>query len=68
MNEFGLCFGKNVWRVVDIVVIKLDLVEDLNDQYLDIFFELVIEIDIKVDFQEVCNFLGYYYEKIEDLI
>lgn len=67
-NELGLRFGKNAWRAADIAVIKSDLVEDLNDQYLDVPPELVIGIDTKADLQEVRNPLGYYHEKTEDLI
>ena len=67
-NELGLRFGKNAWRAADIAVIKSELVEDLNDQYLDVPPELVIEIDTKADLQEVRNPLGYYHEKTEDLI
>jgi len=67
-NELGLRFGKNAWRAADIAVIKSDLVEDLNDQYLEVPPELVIEIDTKADLQEVRNPLGYYHEKTEDLI
>ena len=40
----------------------------LNDQYLDVPPELVIEIDTKADLREVRNPLGYYHEKTEDLI
>ena len=67
-NELGLRFGKNAWRAADIAVIKSDLVEDLNDQYLDVPPELVIEIDTKADLREVRNPLGYYHEKTKDLL
>lgn len=66
INEVGLQFFKKLWRVVDIVVVKVGLVEKLDDKYLEVLFEFVIEIDIKVVLYDIENLLGYYQEKMEE--
>jgi Uma2 family endonuclease len=67
-NELGLQFSAKSWRAADIAVIKEEKVPEINDKYLDVAPELVIEIDTKADLSEVRNPLGYYQEKTEELI
>ncbi|MEM1321446.1 MAG: Uma2 family endonuclease [Bacteroidota bacterium] len=67
-NELGLQFSKKSWRAADIAVIKADRVKELDNKYLKVPPELVIEIDTKAELSEVQNPLGYYQEKTEDLI
>lgn len=67
-NELGLQFSTKSWRAADIAVIKEEKVLEINNKYLDVAPELVIEIDTKADLSEVRNPLGYYQEKTEELI
>ena len=67
-NEIGLQFSKKSWRAADIAVIKSNKVKELDNKYLDVAPELVIEIDTKADLNEIQNPLGYYQEKTDELI
>lgn len=67
-NEIGIQFSKKSWRSADIAVVKADKVLELNDKYLDVAPEIVIEIDTKADLAEIKNPLGYYQEKTDELI
>ena len=67
-NELGLQFSKNSWRAADIAVIKSDLVENLDNKYLAVAPELVIEIDTKAELNGIKNPLGYYQEKTDELL
>lgn len=46
-NELGLQFSKGSWRAADIAMIKANKVKQLDDKYLNVAPELVIEIDTK---------------------
>lgn len=67
-NELGLQFSTKSWRAADIAVIKLDLVENLDNKYLAAPPELVIEIDTKAELNDISNPLGYYQEKTDELL
>jgi Uma2 family endonuclease len=67
-NEVGLQFSKKSWRAADIAVVKAGLVEKLDDKYLEVPPELVIEIDTKAALHDIENPLGYYQEKTEELL
>ncbi len=67
-NELGIQFSKNSWRAADIAVVKSKLVEELDNKYLTIPPEIVIEIDTKAELKEVKNPLGYYQEKTQELL
>ncbi|MEN0006405.1 MAG: Uma2 family endonuclease [Bacteroidota bacterium] len=67
-NELGLQFSKKSWRATDIAVIKSDKVDDLDNKYLSVAPEIVIEIDAKAELNELKNPLGYYQEKTEELL
>jgi Uma2 family endonuclease len=67
-NELGLQFSKSSWRAADIAVIKSDLIDTLDNKYLDVPPNLVIEIDTRAELLEVNNPLGYYQEKTDDLL
>lgn len=67
-NEVGLQFSKKSWRAADIAVVKKGSIKKLDNKYLNIPPEYVIEIDTKADLSEVNNALGYYQEKTEELI
>lgn len=67
-NELGIQFAHKAWRAADIAVIKKSMVTSLDQKYLDIPPEYVIEIDTKADLSEIDNPLGYYQEKTKELI
>ena len=67
-NELGLQFSKGSWRAAEIAVIKASKVKQLDDKYLHVAPELVIEIDTKADLSEIKNPLGYYQEKTDELL
>jgi len=67
-NEIGLQFSKKSWRAADIAVIKSDQVKALDNKYLEVAPELVIEIDSKAELNEIKNPLSYYHEKTDELL
>lgn len=67
-NELGLQFSKKSWRAADIAVIKSALVKDIDNKYLNVAPELVIEIDTKAELIDIQNPLGYYQEKTDELL
>lgn len=67
-NEIGLQFSKKSWRAADIAVIKSNKVKDLDNKYLEVAPEIVIEIDTKAELHEIEKPLGYYQEKTDELI
>lgn len=69
-NEIGLKFAKKSWRAADLAIyekIKLKNVP-LDNKYLEIAPEIVIEIDTKANLEEIKNPLGYYQEKTDQLL
>jgi len=67
-NEIGIQFSKKSWRAADIAMIKSEKVKNLDNKYLAVAPELVIEIDTKAELHEIENPLGYYQEKTDELI
>ncbi len=62
-NELGLQFSKKSWRAADIAIVKSDLKIDLDNKYLKIPPEVVIEIDTKAELNAIENPLGYHQKK-----
>ncbi|MEO1516091.1 MAG: hypothetical protein AAFV95_13795, partial [Bacteroidota bacterium] len=67
-NELGLQFSKNSWRAADIAVIQSDKVGGVDNKYLAVAPEIVIEIDTKAELNDLSNPMGYYQEKTDELI
>ncbi|MEL7119609.1 MAG: Uma2 family endonuclease [Bacteroidota bacterium] len=67
-NELGIQFSHKNWRAADIAVIHTDAINSLDDKYLNVPPDLVIEIDTKAELSELNNPIGYYHEKTEDLL
>lgn len=67
-NEVGLQFSKKSWRAADIAVIKAEKVDRLDDKYLAVAPELVIEIDTKAELKDIKHPLSYYQQNTEDLL
>lgn len=69
-NEIGLKFAKGSWRAADIAIYEKAKLKDisLDNKYLEIAPEVVIEIDTKANLEEVNNPLGYYQEKTAQLL
>ncbi|MEO0338372.1 MAG: Uma2 family endonuclease [Bacteroidota bacterium] len=69
-NEVGIKFKEKGWRAADIAVFdKKSLVGvPLDNKYINIPPQLVIEIDTKADFQELNDPFQYYHNKTEELL
>ncbi len=69
-NELGVIYEKGNWRALDIAVYKKEALKDvpLENKYLRIPPELVIEIDTKADTENFTTTMDYVYEKTDDLL
>ncbi len=69
-NEIGLKFSEKSWRAADITIFEKAKLADipLNNKYLEIAPEIVIEIDTKAQLEAIDNPLGYYQEKTDQLL
>ncbi len=67
-NEIGLQFSKKSWRAADIAIIKSKKVKNIDNKYLQVAPEIVIEIDTKAELVDIKNPLGYYQEKTDELM
>ena len=69
-NEIGLRFEKNSWRAADIAIYKKSVLKGipLNNKYLEVAPQVVIEIDTKANIEEASSPFGYYHEKTEQLL
>ena len=69
-NEVGLQIDKNSWRAADIAICNKEKLKDipLNNKYLQIAPEIVIEIDTKAHLEAIENPFGYYHDKTEQLL
>ena len=69
-NEIGLKFAKGSWRAADLVVYEKSKLKGIaiDNKYLEVAPEIVIEIDTKANLEEVENPLGYYQEKTDQLL
>lgn len=69
-NEIGLKFAKGSWRAADLVVYEKSKLKGIaiDNKYLEVAPEIIIEIDTKANLEEVENPLGYYQEKTDQLL
>lgn len=69
-NEIGLRFSKGSWRAADLVIYEKSKLKGvpIENKYLEIAPEVVIEIDTKANLEEISNPLGYYQEKTAQLL
>jgi len=69
-NELGIQFEKNYWRAADMVLVEKMRFSDqtLNQKYLDIPPDIIVEVDTKAELTEIENPLGYYQEKTQDFL
>ncbi len=69
-NEVVLKFNKKSWRAADLAVFKKSLLKGipLNNKYLEVPPEIVIEIDTKAALDEIKKPLSYYQEKTDQLL
>lgn len=69
-NEIGLKFAKKSWRAADLAIYEKASLKNvpLDNKYLEVAPEIVIEIDTKANLEEVKNPLGYYQEKTDQLL
>lgn len=69
-NEVGLQFAPKSWRAVDLAVYRKEALQGipLDNHYLSIAPELVIEVDTKAALDVIDNPLGYYQTKTDHLL
>lgn len=69
-NELGILFEKKSWRAADLAIIERKKLgkKVLENKYLDIAPDVVIEIDTKADLSEIQDTFGYYHEKTKQLL
>lgn len=69
-NEIGLRFAKGSWRAADLVIYEKSALKGIpiENKYLEIAPEVVIEIDTKASLEDINNPLGYYQEKTTQLL
>ena len=69
-NEIGLKFTKGSWRAADLVIYEKSKLKGIaiDNKYLEVAPEVVIEIDTKANLAEIENPLGYYQEKTAQLL
>lgn len=69
-SEIGLRFSEKSWRAADLVIYDIKTLKGipLNNKYLEVAPEIVIEIDTKADLEAIKNPLGYYQEKTDQLL
>lgn len=69
-NEIGLKFTEKSWRAADIAVFERTALKNipLDNKYLEIPPEIVLEIDTKANLDEIKNPLGYFQEKTDQLL
>ena len=69
-NEAGFKLAPRSWRNLDIAVFEREkiLKEGIDDKYVNVPPELVIEIDTKADLRKYGDFMNYMIEKIQDLL
>ncbi len=69
-NEAGFLFAKGSWRNLDIAIFDREkiLEEGIDNRYVKIAPEIVIEVDTKAEVSEVGGFEIYMREKTEDLL
>ena len=68
INELGVKFAHKSWRAADIALIKPELVNEIDNKYLEVPPEVVIEIDTKADLWSLKNPLSYSQEKTKELL
>ena len=70
--ELGLKFGKKSWRNLDIAIYDKRKVADksvfLNNKYIEIPPEVVIEIDTKAELTELPDPASYHQKKTDQLL
>ena len=68
-RNLGLQISQDTWRIADIAAIKkADFNTKLNDKYLEIPPEYVIEIDTKADFTNFSDSTDYFHQKTQALL
>ena len=69
-NELGLQFKDKSWRAADIAICRKDDLRTvtLNNKYLGIPPQVVIEVDTKADLSEIQDSFGYYQKKTDQLL
>lgn len=69
-NELGLQYSKNGWRASDIVIYEKEKLKSvpLNNKYMPIPPEIVLEVDTKASFDQFNTPMDYFNQKTDDLL
>ena len=69
-NELGLQFKNKSWRAADIAICRKEDLRAvaLDNKYLGVPPQIVIEIDTKADLSEVPDSFSYYQKKTDQLL
>jgi Uma2 family endonuclease len=69
-NELGFLFAPRSWRNLDIGIFEKEklIKEGIDDKYVKIPPEVVIEIDTKADLRKFETPHNYFYQKVDDLL
>lgn len=69
-QEIGLKFSDQSWRAADLAVFRKESLENvvINNKYLEIPPEIIIEIDTKASLKETEAPLSYYQRKTDQLL
>ncbi|SNZ09869.1 hypothetical protein SAMN06265182_1640 [Persephonella hydrogeniphila] len=67
-NKVGYKFAPRSWYNLDIVIVDKTKVKKLTGKFLEIFPEVVIEVDTKADLRKFENPQDYFHRKTQDLL
>lgn len=67
-NEVGILFSKGSWRLADIAIIEKARIKTINDKYISVPPNVVIEIDTKAALEDYANPQEYYKLKTQQYL
>ncbi len=67
-NEIGILFSKGNWRLADIAIIEKSRITTIDDQYIKIPPNTVIEIDTKAALEDYEHPQNYYTQKTQSYL
>ncbi len=69
-SEVGLQLGKGSWRNLDLAIVEKSRIQgDIDStEYLKVPPKVVIEVDIKAHFEDLSQPMGYWEQKVDQLL
>ena len=70
VSEIGLQFTDNSWRAADLAIFRKEALKEapLNNKYLRVPPEVVLEVDTKADLESIPYSYSYFHKKTEQLL